>query len=186
STRICGSSTASTWRRPSVSPATGSAESAWSGPASGSASSIGSRTSTTRHRSGELTDGRRESGADGARTRGLPAASRTLSQLSYGPKLPAKCSGELEIFSPTDAPALIVPRRSQPQLDDALIANRFEWDEVTRIQLQAVRSNCVDFVCRVATANKPLGRSPTRVRPDAYNVAMARGPLALHSNECRP
>jgi hypothetical protein len=43
-------------------------------------------------RSGGLKGGRRESGADGARTRDLRHAMPTLSQLSYGPKLRSKSS----------------------------------------------------------------------------------------------
>jgi hypothetical protein len=47
------------------------------------------------------------SGADGTRTRGLLAASQSLSQLSYGPWA-TKCSGEFVVLSPVDAEALIV------------------------------------------------------------------------------
>jgi hypothetical protein len=38
-----------------------------------------------------------------------------LSQLSYGPWNASKCSGELEIFRPVHAEALIVSRAGEPQ-----------------------------------------------------------------------
>ena len=54
---------------------------------------------------------RESSGADGTRTRGLLAASQTLSQLSYGPA-PAKCSVETELLSETTRAAWSFGKRS--------------------------------------------------------------------------
>src|SRR5512133_1802255 len=49
-------------------------------------------------------------GASRARTGDLRAASATLSQLSYGPVVPAQCSAELEILGPVNAQPLVVAR----------------------------------------------------------------------------
>jgi RimJ/RimL family protein N-acetyltransferase len=53
----------------------------------------------------------RVSGADGTRTRALLAASQSLSQLSYGPRLSAQCSREVVVICPIDPESLVVPRK---------------------------------------------------------------------------
>ena len=49
-----------------------------------------------------------EDGAEGARTPGLRDAIAALSQLSYGPLVQPKCSGEVEIVGPLDLLPLVV------------------------------------------------------------------------------
>src|SRR5437879_1116433 len=55
-------------------------------------------------------------GAGGTRTRGLLAASQSLSQLSYGPEL-RQCSVELVRLGPVDPDLLVVAGGREPKLD---------------------------------------------------------------------
>jgi hypothetical protein len=122
-------------------------------------------------------------GADGTRTRGLRAASATLSQLSYGPVVSAKCSAELVLLSPIDASPLIITRRGKPKHDEGAISEVIDRKEATLRYLGAVGRDRVDVVGRVPAPNETVWATAGRPTRDDDDFAILRSPLALDTNE---
>src|SRR5690349_20354992 len=85
------------------------------------------------------------SGADGTRTRGLRAASATLSQLSYGPWT-AKCSGEFVVLCPVDPNVLVIPRWVQPELYSDAVGELIDRQEVALVDIRAIGRVCIDVL----------------------------------------
>lgn len=123
-----------------------------------------------------------ESGAEGIRTPGLDAASVALSQLSYGPVL-AKSSRELEVASPVDALALVVPGRSEPELNRAAVREALEGEVVAAISVNRVSRESVDLVCRIRAMEQPVAGAPAGAAANDDHVAVSRSPLALNAHE---
>jgi hypothetical protein len=127
--------------------------------------------------------GRRESGADGARTRDLESATLALSQLSYGP-MRAQCSGEFEVFGPMDPATLVVERGRQAQIHMPPALPKLRWQEKALIQIWRISGEQVDFVaCVVSIDQLAADASPGRVRANDNDVAVPRRPLALHTKQ---
>lgn len=124
-----------------------------------------------------------ENGADGTRTRALLAASQSLSQLSYGPLLPSKCSREVEVVCPIYPPPLIVPARAKPKHDRWSALHAFDWDEEASIQVEAVSRDRVDLGSRVSAPNKALCATACALTTDHQDFVAACGPLALHTHK---
>src|SRR6266542_1918881 len=95
-----------------------------------------------------------ESGASRARTGDLLDAIQTLSQLSYGP-VTLKCNLELEVPGPVDAGPLVVSRRRKTQLNRATVRKARDRQEITAIELQAIRREGIDLFRRVRRLTMP-------------------------------
>src|SRR5215218_1002234 len=126
-----------------------------------------------------------ESGADGARTRGLQHAMLALSQLSYGPNA-AQCSAELEVPGPVDSSRLVVTRRVQAKRNMRPAREELVWQEVARVVRRAVRREGIDLAGLVDPLQEPSRTAPARIAPDDDDVAFERRPFALDSHQRRP
>jgi hypothetical protein len=123
-----------------------------------------------------------ESGADGARTRDLLAASQTLSQLSYGPELP-KCSLEFVRGSPVDSKILVVLCARDAQANLPPSSELSVREEIAAVKFGAVRSVSIDLVAAVLPRTKAFGPAPAGIAADDYDVVFERRPLALNSTQ---
>jgi hypothetical protein len=110
------------------------------------------------------------------------AASHALSQLSYGPVRP-KCSGELKIARPVHAADLVVSARPQPQVDLGSPREQFKWKEVAAFDIRAIGREGIDLSLHVDASDQPVTVSTRSVATQDYDIAMARRPFALHTNE---
>src|SRR3954464_10753673 len=88
-------------------------------------------------------------GPSRARTSDLLAASQTLSQLSYGPLEPCKCSPELVVPCPPDPQELVVPRRHEPEMNLAERHDVLGRQEVAPFDLGAVQGERIELTAAV-------------------------------------
>src|SRR3954453_2485480 len=127
-----------------------------------------------------------EGGPSRARTDDLRHAMAALSQLSYGPQSGLRhCSPELEIASRANPEALVVLRRAHPQVNLDEPVDRLIGNEVTTIELGAVRSQRVELTGDIWTPDEPTPRTATRVRANHNNVSLEWRPLALNAKQGR-
>src|SRR3954451_8701561 len=107
------------------------------------------RRSSCRHAGAEtpkaaLSGGLRISGAEGARTPDLRAASATLSQLSYSPK-PV-------IVGPCNADPLIVPGRREAEMQHVPALDMADRDEEALVEVRAEDRDEIHLRARVCRA----------------------------------
>src|SRR5262245_45986542 len=110
---------------------------------------------------------------------------QALSQLSYGPMVPSKCSREVEIVGPIDASFLVVTARLQTKRDRGTVLDDLDRDQEASVELEVVGTDRINFLRGVATANEPLSTAPCALATHDYVVASARSPLALDPKELR-
>jgi hypothetical protein len=97
--------------------------------------------------------------------------------------VPAQSSHQVEIISPVNPFALVVPGGSEPKSDflhPLCVSHR---DEETAIELQAVEGVRIDFLAGIQPSHQTITISPRPVAPSDENVAIPRGPLALNPDE---
>jgi hypothetical protein len=117
------------------------------------------------------------SGASGTRTHDLPAASRTLSQLSYSPEsvFPGK----------VNAGSLAVLGRIDPQADRTPSFGYLDRHQENLFELSAIHGHRIDLIVRIS-ASDVSGRRMTRpadTNADHTRGPIQRTPLALDTNE---
>ena len=103
-----------------------------------------------------------------------------LSQLSYGPK-GGTCSGQLEVFRPSDSTPLIVSRRAKTQMHQRLTREGSGREKVAAVEFLAVRGDEVDFVGGIRTMLVAGCRSPARSTMDSHDIPVPVRGLALNS-----
>ena len=122
-------------------------------------------------------------GADGTRTRGLLAASQSLSQLSYGPSMVSQSSREVEVVGPIDAASLVVSSGRQPEVELRSAFELLDRKKEAAIELGAVSSERVNLRGRVKAPTQSFASSSGRVAAHDDDVVVPRGPLALNANQ---
>ena len=80
-----------------------------------------------------------------------------LSQLSYGPLVRSKCSGEVEVVCPIDSFPLVVTCWVDSQANARPIRDKPDRDEETAVKLHAIRRYRIYFEGRVRPPSKALG-----------------------------
>src|ERR1700675_2027145 len=83
----------------------------------------------------------RRSGASGTRTHDLPAASRTLSQLSYSPEPVLACK--------VNAGALCISRGIDPQSNGTSASHHCNRHQKPLVEFAAIDSNRINLVMRI-------------------------------------
>ena len=122
-------------------------------------------------------------GADGARTRGLQSATLALSQLSYGPLIGLKCSGEVEIVRPIDPSTLVVSRLDDSQIYGGVIPRNLDGKKEASVQVWAVGRNRVDVRGCVERHTVAVLGASKRFAADDDDAAVQPCPFALHSEK---
>jgi hypothetical protein len=118
---------------------------------------------------------RRRSGASGTRTHDLPAASRTLSQLSYSPEPVLACK--------VNAGTLCVSRWINPQANCASTRDDLNRYKERFIEIPAVDRDRINLVMGIRAPNV-AGRRKTRAtdtNADDSRCLVQRTPFALHA-----
>jgi hypothetical protein len=82
-----------------------------------------------------------------------------------------------------DPNLLVVPGWCGPELDGGTTAKCFQWEEVTLVEVEAVRSERIDLVSGISTLEESILGSPTAVTPDDEHVTGSCSPLALDPRE---
>jgi hypothetical protein len=108
-----------------------------------------------------------------------------LSQLSYGPLVPSKCSREVEVVSPIDAAPLIVQARTHPKCDGRPTLDASDRNEEAPIEFEVVRSDRIDLIGGVRPSDEPLSASARTLATDDQYFPPSGGPLALHAEKAR-
>ena len=125
-------------------------------------------------------------GPSRARTGDLIPARDALSQLSYGPAEPLKCSPELVVPRPLDSQRLIVQRRCNAKVNLSKFHELFGRKEITAVQLRAVQGEGVELTDVVPPVDEAISVAPARVQTTDHDVALPDHPLALHPKQPRP
>jgi hypothetical protein len=120
---------------------------------------------------GRLSIGSR-SGAEGARTPDLLAASEALSQLSYSP-------GKLVIGRPVYSGQLPISGLGKAQLHGSLPRHDAEREQVAPPDFRAMSGNEIDLLGQVERPDLPGGRLPMAHQTDPDHVTGTGGRLAL-------
>jgi hypothetical protein len=131
----------------------------------------------------DASDALEKSGADGARTRDLESATLALSQLSYGPLVPSKCSGEIEVVRPVDTPPLVVAGRSNAELDRRPFLDKFDWEQEAAIKVHGIRGNHIHLIRRVRRLLPTRSSSTERVTANDEHLVYGSSPLALDTQK---
>jgi hypothetical protein len=125
-------------------------------------------------------------GPSRARTDDLLAASQTLSQLSYGPVEPCKCSPELVLSRPPDSEQLVVSRRDEPKVDLPECDDFVGRQEVALLDVGAVEGERIELARAVPLIPQALGAASARVEASRDHVSDPPRPFALDAEQGRP
>jgi hypothetical protein len=122
-------------------------------------------------------------GAEGDRTPDLQSATLALSQLSYGPLVPSKCSLEIEVVRPINAPLLVVQRRRYSKLNRRAFLCQFDRDEEATVEVHRVRGDYIDFIGRVRGLLPACSSAAKCVAAQDKHLLERGRPLALDSQK---
>jgi hypothetical protein len=119
-------------------------------------------------------------GASGTRTHDLPAASRTLSQLSYSPEPVLACK--------VNAGALCILGRSDPESNRTTSVGDLDRDQESFVQFLAVDSDRVDLVDGICRPNVARRRMTGSADPHADDSGrpIECSPFALDPHDLGP
>ena len=98
-------------------------------------------------------------GADGTRTRGLLAASQSLSQLSYGPSMVSQSSREVEVVCPINAKSLVVSSGREPEVELRSAFELLDGQKEATIEFGAVGSKRINLGGRVKAPTQSFASS---------------------------
>jgi hypothetical protein len=97
--------------------------------------------------------------------------------------VPSKCSLEVEIVRPIDAPPLIVSAGINAQSYLRAILYKGNRNQEATIEFEVVRGDRIDLLGGISTPDESVGAPSRALAADDKHLASPRSPLALDSNQ---